>query len=866
MHSRLPLRANRTMTTSFSTSTTLGALLRKHRLVAGLTQEALAERAGLSPRGVQLLERGLRTAPRAETLRLLADALELDDVARAALVTAMQGERLAAPAAPTAALRPVLPPVPPTSLVGRQHEITVARSLLSGGDQSGPSRLLTLVGPGGVGKTRLALAIAADLATDFPGGVAWAELAPLGDPALVPGAIASAFGIRDDSASAILEELHHTHLPVLLVLDNCEHVLPAMPLVAQLLATSPSLTILATSRSRLRLRGEREFPVEPLALPGSRPASIVSLAEVAEVDSVRLFVARAVDVRPDFALTPENAAAVAAICRQVDGLPLALELAAARVKLLPPAALRSRLQGSLAFLTGGARDLPLRHQTLRDTIAWSYGLLIPAEQALFRHLSVFTGGWSIEAMEAFGDLGACASLADQSLLRPLAANGDHPRWTMLETVREYALECLAASGDEHAARTTHATFFLSLAERAEPELTGPDQAIWLDRIETEHDNLRGALSWAVAHDPGAALRFVAALWRFWYVRGYLREGRNRAEAALAQAGGTLAQRAAAFHTAGDLAQEQGDYHQAVSLLNAGHTAAMQAGDAAIAARCLSGLGFIARNQGDYEAAEGLHQEALALQRELGDQRAIACTLGNLGSLAQNQGAEAQAEHLLTEALVTFRALGDQPLAADIMANLAILANQQGEHARAARLAEEALATYRPLGDRQGAATVLVALANAARGEGDLLEAKALYDEALDLFRDVHHQPGIVSVLTHLATLALDAGDALQASQFLSESLHILQQTRDQRATATTLAACARAMAAQEQWEQAGRLSGAASALCPVAGPSRPVQDASEEHLTALATAAIGEATWASARAAGQSLSLDRAIAEALANI
>ncbi|MFN8678177.1 MAG: tetratricopeptide repeat protein [Thermomicrobiales bacterium] len=854
------------MSTPFPADPTLGALLRQHRLLAGLTQEALAERAGLSPRGVQLLERGLRTSPRAETLRLLADALDLDAPARAALIAATHPALAATPAPAAPGLRPVRPPVPPTPLVAREGEIAATCALLQPPGHTVATRLLTLTGPGGVGKTRLALEIAAALHACFPGGATWADLAPLGDPALVPGVIAAAFGIRDDSEAALLAALQRVEQPLLLVLDNCEHLLPAMPLVATLLAASPHLAVLATSRARLRLRGEREFPLGPLALPGTTATATLPLTELSRVAAVRLFVARASEVNPDFALSPDNAAAVAAICRQVDGLPLALELAAARIKLLPPAALLSRLQQRLTFLAGGARDLPPRHQTLRDTIAWSHGLLTPAEQILFHRLAVFAGGFTVAAMETMGDLEALTALADQSLLRPMAATSDEPRWTMLETVREFARECLAESGEEDHVRRTHASHFLALAERAEPQLTGPEQTAWLDRLELEHDNLRAALAWAVPHDPGMALRLAGALWRFWYVRGYLREGHDWAEAALAQPGGSLTQRAAAYYTAGDLAQEQGDYDEAAPRLAAGLAAARQAQDPGIAARCLSSLAFIARNQGAYDDAESYLQQALVLQRELGDVRAIACTLGNLGSLAQNRGAEAEATQLLAEALVSFRGLGDLPMAADILANLAILANQQGEPARAARFAEEALGTYRTHGDRQGAATALVAVANAARGEGDLLEARTLYEEALDLFREVHHQPGSVSTLTHLATLALDTGDTPRALPLLADTLRLLQRTGDERAIATALAATARALAALGHWEQAGRLAGAAIALRATPRTPLPLEDADQRHLANAASHNIGEAAWATAVAAGRALPQERALTEALAGI
>ena len=438
-------------------------------------------------------------------------------------------------------------------------------------------------------------------------------------------------------------------------------------------------------------------------------------------------------------------------------------------------------------------------------------------------------------------------------------SGREPRFTMLETVREFAGECLAASGEGVTIRRAHARCFLALAEHAEPELIGPDQARWLDQLETEHDNLRAALAWAVAHEPVIAMHLVGALWRFWWMRGYLREGRDWAEAALRQEGGSPAERARALHVAGDLAQEQGDYDQAVPLLTAGLQEARSAGESAIAAMCLSGLGFIARNQGGYQAAASLHEEALALQRVLGDRRAVACTLGNLGSIAQNRGDVAEAEALLGEALATFRALGEHTMAADVAVNLAILANQEGAHERAARLVTEALIVYRALSDRQATAIALVALANAARGEDDRMEARALYDEALDLYRAVDHQPGTVSVLTHLATLSLDEGSPLQAVPLLKEGLRLLQRMDDRPAVAAALTAGARTAAALGQWPRAGRLLGAAMAAQVGAGP--PVSQRGgdvRERLIDDGIAAIGLDAWSAAVAIGRELPLELA--------
>ncbi|CAA9576383.1 MAG: Transcriptional regulator, AfsR family, partial [uncultured Thermomicrobiales bacterium] len=456
--------------------------------------------------------------------------------------------------------RPHNLPMQPTPFLGREREVAEVTGLL----RRGEARLLTLAGPGGVGKTHLALAAAAELLDAFPDGAWFVDLAPLADPALVPTAVATALGLREAGGRPPADAAanHLRDKAALLVLDNWEHLLGAAPFVADLLAACPRLAVLATSRAPLRLRGEREHPVGPLAL--ADPAA--DAAALAGSEAVALFVERARAVKPGFALDETNAVAVAGIVRRLDGLPLAIELAAARVRVLAPPALLARLDRALPLLTSGPRDAPARQRTLRDAIAWSHGLLSPDERDLFRRLAVFVGGFTLEATEAVADLGGeldalggLEGLAEDSLLRPAEGPGGEPRFTMLATVREFAREQLEASGEAAVAHGRHAAFFTVLAESAAPELTGPDQGAWLARLEAEHDNLRAALVWAEGHEPESCLRLAGALWRFWYARGHLAEGLRRLEAAVARADGRPADACArALLGAGVLADLQGD--------------------------------------------------------------------------------------------------------------------------------------------------------------------------------------------------------------------------------------------------------------------------------------------------------------------
>jgi predicted ATPase/transcriptional regulator with XRE-family HTH domain len=520
-----------------SRTTAFGAALRSMRLAAGLSQGALAERAGLSEKAVGALERGDRTTPRLATVALLADALSASPAERDRLLAAAGAEQRPTErdAAYLARRGFVLPPTP---LLGRQEEVAAVSHLVS--PSGGAARLVTLIGPGGVGKTRVALAAALELADTFADDVWCVELSPLHDYRIVAAQVARALDVREAggrSAHELLIDALRERL-VLLVLDNFEHVLDAAPFVADMVSKCPRLAVLVTSRTALRLRAERRFMVEPLSVP--RADGPRTLETVAKSPAAQLFVDRAQAIVPDFELTPSNADALGAICRRLDGLPLAIELAAARSAVLEPNALLDRLQQPH---TGQLVDLPPRQQTMQATISWSCDLLTPAEQTLFGCLAIFAGGWTLQSAEAVcaaalpegADLsGLMQALVESSLVRRTAdAALGQARFGMLETIHEDASRRLVASGNAARVGDRHLAFFLAEADQGEPHLHGPDQAAWADRLEREHDNLRAALSWsASSHQPVAGLHLATTLRYFWYMHGHHREGRERLADAL----------------------------------------------------------------------------------------------------------------------------------------------------------------------------------------------------------------------------------------------------------------------------------------------------------------------------------------------
>ncbi len=613
-----------------------------------------------------------------------------------------------------------------TSFIGREWETSEAKRLLNAG------RLLTLTGPGGSGKTSLALRVASELldsehGEEFEDGVVFVALAPIADPDLVISTIAQTLGVRETAGGSLLDHLKAAlrEKRMLLVLDNFEQVLSAASLVNDLLAASPRLKILVTSRAVLRLRGEKDYPVPPLALPeAGRELNADGLSRYA---AVALFVERALDAKPDFRVTDENASAVAEICARLDGLPLAIELAAARVRLLPPQALLARLARRLPLLVGGARDLPARQRTLRDTIAWSYNLLGPAEQALVRWLGVFVGGFTLEAAEAVcaGEsdlLDGLGSLVDKSLLLQDERHGE-PRFRMLETIREYALEVLDVREEATEIRRRHAMHFLAVAQAAEPELQQAEQATWFNRLEREHDNLRAAVRWLLeSNDAELALRLAGALGRFWEVRGFLSEGQHWLDRSLERAGAaqppaSARAKAAALGAAGTLAFVRSDHERAAALLEESLPLWRELGNRAGVATSLHNLSRVRFYQGDHERAVALCEESLALRRELADKRGVAMSLNTLGVIARNRGDQTAARRLYEESLGLFRDLGDQWGIGLLLNNLARVARDLGDWTWTTKLCAESLALFREVGDRHGVAWVLSNLAIVAQSRG-----------------------------------------------------------------------------------------------------------------------------------------------------
>lgn len=764
-------------------------LLKQYRVAAGLTQEALAERARLSVRAISDLERGVRRSPHKDTIALLSAALALDDEERQRLVTASlrpprvvrtrgagaQVRYSAAPDIPATVTGDVVPPLTP--ILGREREEAAVLHLLAQPE----TRLLTLIGPPGVGKTRLALQVAVSARELFPDGITIVALAAILDPDLVLPSIARILGV-DATGAQCLDDALIAHLRdrvALLVLDNFEQVAAAGARVANVLAVCRGLKVLVTSRGTLQVRGEHQFEVPPLAVPDEQATTAAD--NLTRYAAVALFVQRARDIKPTFALTPLSAPVVAAICRRLDGLPLAIELAAARIQLLPPATLLTRLETPLRMLSGGPRDLPQRQQTLRRAIDWSYELLDPREQRLWRHLSVFSGGWTLDDAESLcamnegaesderDTLDSLGSLVSKSLVVSSVLSDGEPRFLLLETLREYALEQLEICGEMEALRRRHALTYLRLAEEAGPFLKGPHQDTWLARLSREHDNLRAALRWAEERgELEIGLRLAAALWWFWQVRGELTEGRGwleRLVARDAQAGflAPAPARAAALEGAGNLASRQSDYARAIAALEESLPLYRDLQDHQSVSNVLNTLGIIASEQGDFDRALVLLAESLTLRREMNLTRGIGATLTNLGNVAYLRADFASAAQFYAESLTLLRHLGDTWAIATALNNLGSAFTELKRHNEALALLEESLALQRELGDRRSIAIALHNLGEAAYHHGDLPRAAELHRESVRLHAEVGYTVGIIEALEGLAEALCAHGAATEAA-------------------------------------------------------------------------------------------------------
>ncbi len=759
-------------------------------------------------------------------------------------------------------------PVQPTPFIGREREVAAVRQLLLRDDV----RLLTLTGPGGTGKTRLSLHVAAELSDHFTDGIFFVNLAPISDAELVVPTIAQTLGVKENPTRSMEEQLQ-TFLQekqVLLLLDNFEQVVSAASRLSDLLTRCSHLNLLVTSRTVLHLAAEHEFAVPPLSLPDLN--HLPDLVTLSQYEAVALFIARAQALKPDFQVSNASAPAVAEICSRLDGLPLAIELAATRIKLLPPAALLARLGQRLAVLTSGVRDAPARHQTLRRTIDWSYQLLDADEQRLFRRLSVFVGGCTLQAIETIcaalntrtsdvSVLDGVASLIDKSLLRQIEPEAEEPRFVMLETIREYGREALAASGEAEVTHQAHAAYYQALAEAAEQTWNGPQQAMWFGRLEQEHDNMRAAMNWLLEQrEAEMALRLGTALWWFWYAQEHLHEGWNVLERALDRSEGVVVPlRARALWAAGNLAGSLGHVERGEVMCQKSLALFREIGDTKGMGDATFHLAHLAFARWDLAAARKLFEESLVFLKESGDKVLTAWALGALALVVLYQGEYARVHPLAEQAGEICKEVGDTAGVTMSLMTLARVMFWQGDLVRAQTLAEEGLARASETGITSAEALALALRGEIALAQGETTTARLLLEQSHTLWQNVGNQGMLASTHALLGKVLAAQGDHTAARTMYEESL-----LRDLAVVdiAPTIEGLAVVVAEQSETLWAVRLLAAAAALRDSLGtPLPPVSRADYERSLAAARAQLGEQAFAVVWAEGRGMTWEQALAD-----